>query len=129
MFDDLPPLTPLEKLSGAIYRWRGIDKWPVAEATVNRCEWFESRRYAPEHYSISFSYLADGEIQQGSYKEYDSEGSQPFKPGETFSLSWNPKRPERYHTGKSTSERTVVTWAVTIPLAIFLLIWILVSRR
>jgi hypothetical protein len=95
VFEELPT-GPLGKLSDLIYRWRGIDSWPTATATVYTCEFHEGGR-GPSKYEITFSYRAGGEIQDGSYYEQGSVDSPPFQPGDTFTIKWNPKHPNRFH--------------------------------
>ena len=95
MFEELPT-GPLGKLSDLIYRLRGIDSWPKATATVYTCEFHEGGR-GSSFYEITFSYRAGGEIQDGSYYERGSVDSPPFQPGDTFTIKWNPKHPNRFH--------------------------------
>ena len=96
MFEELPT-GPLGKLSAFIHRLRGIDSWPIATATVYTCEYRDGGR-GPSCYKITFSYHAGGEIQDGSYYEQSSVDSPPFQPGDTFTIKWNPKHPNRFHT-------------------------------
>jgi len=63
MFDELPATGLLEKLSALIYRWRGIDAWPTATATVFNCEYHGGR--GGQYFEVSFSYRAAGEIREG----------------------------------------------------------------
>ncbi|HEV2579086.1 MAG TPA: DUF3592 domain-containing protein [Acidobacteriaceae bacterium] len=95
MFEELST-GPLGKLSDLIYRWRGIDSWPTATATVYTCEFRDGGR-GPDFYVVTFSYRAGGELQDGSYYEQGSAGSPPFQPGDTFNIKWNPKHPNRFH--------------------------------
>ena len=96
MFEELTT-GPLGKLSNLIHRWRGIDSWPTATATVDTCEYRQGGGSRPSCYEITFSYHAAGEIQGGSYYEVSSANSAPFQRGDTFTIKWNPKHPNRFH--------------------------------
>ena len=96
MFEELPT-GPLGKLSDLIYRLRGIDSWPTATATVYTCEYRQGGR-GPSFYR-SHSLITLGERYRAVHTiEASSSDSPPFQPGDTFTIKWNPKHPNRFHT-------------------------------
>jgi len=121
MFDQPAPASLSDKLSNAIYRWRGIDKWPEAEATVFSCEWVLGGRYNPGHYVVTYSYWANGEIQEGSYSEDGSETQSPYQKGDTFSIRWNPRNPAKSYTANNNGERNLI-WIPIVAILISILI-------
>jgi hypothetical protein len=68
MFEQLPPSGTLDKLSDAVYKWRGIAQWPETEATVLGYEWSPDPEICGEgRYLVLFSYRAGGKCKPGSF--------------------------------------------------------------
>jgi hypothetical protein len=98
MFEQLPPSGTLDKLSDAVYKWRGIAQWPETEATVLGYEWSPDPEICGEgRYLVLFSYRAGGKVQAGKLRISGKESEIPYQRGDTFILRFNPKRPSRYY--------------------------------
>ena len=124
MFEQLQSSGPIGKLSGAIHRWRGIDQWPTAEATVYTCDWVDGGR-GPSFYTVTFSYEAKGALQSGSYYERGSESSTPFRRGDTFQIRWKPNRPNRYYIDGSDNSGEILTVAMLGLVVLIILAWVI----
>jgi hypothetical protein len=98
MFELLPPSGISERLSDAIYKWRGIGQWPETEATVSNVSWTRDPEIRGEGmYWIYFSYSAGGKMQTGTLKINGHESAAPYQQADTFILRFNPKRPSKYY--------------------------------
>jgi Protein of unknown function (DUF3592) len=79
---------------------RGIHRWPEAEARVTFACRYTARSSKGRMLSkvvIGFRYRTlDGQEFAGNYGSTDSSPLYGMSEGDTFSLSYNPKRPERY---------------------------------
>jgi len=110
MFEQLPG-TIQDRLSDALYKWRGIGKWPEAEATVSGYVWTPDPEIWGEGiYRVSFSYRTREEIQTGRLSINGIENTPPYQRGTTFTLRYDPKRPSRYYYAneRSNLERTML---------------------
>ena len=55
MFDQLSATAIQDRVSDALYRWRGIADWPEAEATVSDYVWTPDAEILGEgNYQVSF---------------------------------------------------------------------------
>jgi hypothetical protein len=80
--------------------------WSPTEARVTACEQtgqesFSDEGYTPPEYRVSFSYVADGRMFEGSYL-----ASFPQERGHTFEILYDPEAPTR-NTG---SDMLVNPW-------------------
>src|ERR1700751_3649015 len=108
MFEQLPATAIQDRLSDAIYKWRGIGNWPEAEATVSGCVWTpDAEMPGCGDYQVSFSYRTNEEIRTGTLGINGVAETPPYSRGDTFILRYNPKRPSRYYYANvlSRSER------------------------
>ena len=98
MFKQLPPSGISDRLSDAVYKWRGIAQWPETEATVSNVSWTPDPEIHGEGmYRTYFSYCAGGKTQAGTLTINGLESTAPYQRGDTFVLRFNPKRPSRYY--------------------------------
>jgi len=97
MFDQLSSGSPIDLLDDAIYRWRGIAQWPETEATVYSCAWVDDRENGGGWYDVTFTYWGNGEIKEGSFRNFDRETASPYFRGDSFTLRYNPKRPSSFY--------------------------------
>jgi len=108
MFEQLPATAIQDRLSDAIYKWKGIGNWPEAEATVSDCIWTpDGEMPGYGNYRVSFFYRANEETRSGTFGINDVAGKPPYSRGDSFTLRYNPKRPSRYYYANvlSPSER------------------------
>lgn len=98
MFEQLPATAIQDRLSDAIYKWRGIGNWPEAQATVSGCVWTpDAEMPRCGHYQVSFSYRTNEEVRAGTLGINGVVGTPPYSRGDTFILRYNPRRPSRYY--------------------------------
>jgi hypothetical protein len=108
MFEQLPATAIQDRLSDAIYKWRGIGNWPEAEATVSDYVWTpDAEMPGCGNYQVSFSYRINEKIRTGTLGINGAAETPPYSQGDTFILRYNPKRPSRYYYANvlSRSER------------------------
>jgi hypothetical protein len=83
--------------------------WLPTLATVTTCdqtgsEGFSEEGYTPPQYRISFSYVADGRVLEGSYR-----ATYPEECGHTFEILYDPEKPNR-NTGSDISGDRWLGW-------------------
>jgi hypothetical protein len=116
MFDQLSATAIQDRVSDALYRWRGIADWPEAEATVSDYVWTpDAEIRGIGNYQVSFSYRTGDVIQAGMLGINGVEEAPPYLRGATFTLRYNPKRPSRYYYA---NERSNLERAMLIASAI-----------
>jgi hypothetical protein len=82
-------------------RFRGIDEWPVAEATIETTEFIEGESGAegknPDGNRIGFTYFdASGVTRHGEVLALEGTDAFPLHPGDEFKVRFHPDRGERY---------------------------------
>ena len=97
MFERLPSSDPFDLLQDAIYRWRGIARWPETEATIYSCNWVADQENGGGWYDITFTYWSLNGIERGSFQNFGRETSSPYFRGEIFTLRYNPKHTARFY--------------------------------
>jgi hypothetical protein len=83
--------------------------WLPAVATVIACEQtgqegFSEEGYTPPQYRISFSYVADRQVMEGSYR-----ATLPRECGHSFEILYDPKKPSR-NTGSDVLGNLWLRW-------------------
>jgi hypothetical protein len=114
MFDQLSPKSPIDYLEDALYRWRGIARWPETEGTVYSCEWVQDQENGGGWYDVVFTYWGGREIQRGSFRNFGPESESPYFRGDTFSLRYNPRRPSSFYNANELSTATTIFIVVFI---------------
>ncbi len=98
-------------------RFRGIDQWPVARATVTESELFSAPR-SGEWNHLSFYYRsADSELQSGTISVDSLTGMYALKNGDEFSLQYDPKHPSSFYCSEAQSF-TRTFQAIMLPLVV-----------
>jgi len=96
-------------LEPLIERWRGIDKWPEADATVVSCEVVSEGGYQqpPPSVRITFFYRDATQAIQGGDLVADSATSLfNLCVNDTFQVRFNPKRPSQFYSSEVHSIHT-----------------------
>jgi hypothetical protein len=91
--------------------------WLPTEATITACEQtgqetFTDEGYAPPEYRISFSYVMDGRVLEGSYR-----ATSPQECGLSFEILYDPEKPSR-NTGSDTLVSPWLKWGAGIIIGI-----------
>jgi hypothetical protein len=93
--------------------------WLPTEATITACEQtflgqesFTAEGYLPPEYRVSFSYVVDGRLLEGSYL-----ASFPQECGHRFEILYDPEKPSR-NTGSDTLVNPWVKWGAGIIIGI-----------
>jgi hypothetical protein len=102
----------------AIKRHVGND-WLPTEATITACEQtllgqesFSDEGYTPPEYRVSFSYVADGRVLEGSYL-----ATFPEECGHRFEILYDPEKPSR-NTGSDMLVNPWLKWGAGIIIGI-----------
>jgi hypothetical protein len=91
--------------------------WLPTVATIIACEQtgqedFSNEGYTPPQYRISFSYIADGRVLQGSYR-----ATFPQECGHSFEILYDPEKPSR-NTGSDILGNRWLKWGAGIIIGI-----------
>ncbi len=93
--------------------------WLPTEATITACdqtflgqESFTAEGYSPPEYRVSFSYVVDGRVLEGSYL-----ASFPQECGHRFEILYDPEKPSR-NTGSDTLVNPWLKWGAGIVIGI-----------
>ncbi len=112
MFDQFPPSSIQDRVSDALYKWRGIADWPEADATVSGVAWAPDAEMGGGfgNYQVSFSYPSSKGLQVGKFGINGYVNAPPYASGDVFNLRYNPKHPSRYYYANelSRTERIVL---------------------
>jgi hypothetical protein len=100
----------------ALKRHVGND-WLPTEATITACEQtsqetFTDEGYTPPEYRVSFSYVVDGRVLEGSYR-----ATFPQECGHSFEILYDPEKPSR-NTGSDTLVNPWLKWGAGIIIGI-----------
>ncbi|AFL89411.1 hypothetical protein Terro_3189 [Terriglobus roseus DSM 18391] len=109
----------LDRLSDALYKWRGIAGWPESEALVSACIWTPDAELGGGvgNYRVLFSYPVKDGVQTAKLGINGVNGRSPFRVGDTFTLRYHPKHPARFYYANEMSQMARVGLV-----AIFLLV-------
>ena len=99
MFEQLQASSIQDRVSDALYKWRGIADWPEAEATVAKWTWTPDVELGGGfgNYQVLFSYPTPAGLQTGTLGINGYENAPPYATGDVFTLRYHPKRPSRYY--------------------------------
>lgn len=99
MFDQLQASSIQDRISDALYKWRGIAGWPEAKATVAKWTWTPDAEMGEGsgNYRVLFSYPTPAGLQTGTLGINGYENAPPYAKGDVFTLRYHPKHPSRYY--------------------------------
>ena len=102
MFDQLQAAGIQDRVSDAIYKWRGMATWPEAEASVTSCSYaYDNETPGNGTYTVAFVYQSVNGCEAGQLLVWGPEEQSPYFKGDTFTLRYNPRHPHRfYHAGE-----------------------------
>ena len=116
MFEQMQASSIQDRISDALYKWRGIANWPEAEATVAKWTWTPDAEMGGEfgNYRVLFSYYTPVGLQTGTLRINGYENAPPYAKGDVFTLRYYPKRPSRYYYANelSRTERLALLFSV-----------------
>jgi len=108
-------------------RLRGIDKWPQTTATVTEIT-YDSLPRGGHMANVAFRYRdPNGEDQYWTYTVDSMTSLYNIQPNDTFSVWFNPKRPEQNFSDEieSTANRTlVIILFAAVMIALIVFVWI-----
>lgn len=99
MFDQLPAAMQ-DRVSDALYKWRGIAYWPEGEAHVLKSIWTpgdDELSGDVGNYRVRFTYQTSSGLQNGSLGINGYRTAPPYKEGDVFTLRYHPKHPARFY--------------------------------
>ena len=112
MFNQLPASSVQDRVSDALYKWRGIAGWPEADATVSGVTWTPDAEMGGGfgNYQVSFTYPSSKGLHGGVLGINGDVNAPPYAKGDVFTLRYHPKRPARYYYANelSRTERLVL---------------------
>jgi hypothetical protein len=98
VFDQLQAAGIQDRVSDAIYKWRGIATWPEAEASVTSCSYaYDNETPGNGTYTVAFVYQSVNGFEAGQLLVWGREEHSPYFKGDTFTLRYNPKHPNRFY--------------------------------
>src|ERR1700722_7745182 len=91
-------------LNELIYKWRGIDKWPEATATVTSTEIVSEGGRSGRTMNVFFSYqAANKSIESGKLFVDDYSSIYGLTEKETFPIQFNPGKPSHFYCKEAKS--------------------------
>jgi len=109
-----------------LYKGRGIDKWPLAKATVSATEIVSSGGRSGRTMNVYFSYQpSSASIQNGKLFVDDYASVYGLAENDTFDIQYNPDKPSRYYCKEAKSLSSDIRLiAVTIGIIFFIFVLI-----
>lgn len=100
----------------------GKDRWPSATATVFSTEWLCKPLHSDGHRHVTYDYSVDGQRYSGEFFDYCLEADDYLKPGQTFEVKFNPRKPSRSYFPDLRSGPSLLWAAAGGGLAVLMLI-------
>ena len=98
MFEQLQASGIQDRVSDAIYKWRGLATWPEAEAAVTSCSYaYDNETPGNGTYAVTFVYQSANGFEAGQLFVWGREEQSPYVKGDNFTLRYNPKHPNRFY--------------------------------
>jgi hypothetical protein len=113
-------------MSGLLYKLRGIETWPEAEATVTSTEEVSSGGRSGRTMNVFFSYRTPQGLCDGRLFVDDNSSIYGLDRGETFVIQVNPRNPNQIYCAESKSlsqtiRRGIVIVGVAFAVAVILI--------
>ena len=110
-----------------IERLRGIDRWPVASATVTSVEQLSEGGRGGAWRKVVFSYRAGSEDYCGNFKVDSYSSVYEVAASEAFEIQYDPRKPSRYFCEEARSLHATIHRVMLTFVFVFVVVIIVVN--